>query len=213
MNEFPDDLPYEFIIKAIKAYDEGFLHRFKEARLYELEFEGRRYPSKAIAGIAASLMTGKSFTPQDFSGGINSKCVRLLIKQGFKIIQDKNHALPVQDFLFPDEVPNESQYVEGAVMQVMVNRYERDPKARSAAVAYHGHQCKVCQIDLSKIYGDIAKEFIHVHHLKQLSKIKKEHSPDPIKDLIPVCPNCHAMLHRKNPPFTPEEIKDMIFKN
>jgi len=47
----------------------------------------------------------------------------------------------------------------------------------------------------------------------QLSKIKKEHSPDPIKDLIPVCPNCHAMLHRKNPPFTPEEIKDMMFKN
>ncbi|MBC0854832.1 HNH endonuclease [Pantoea stewartii] len=210
MNELPDSLPYEFIIQAIKAYDEGFSHSFKEARLYELEFEGRRYPSKAIAGIAASLMTGRNFTPQDFSGGINSKCVRLLIKQGFNIIQDKNRAVPAQGFLFPDELPNQSQYVEGAAMRVVVNRYERDPKARSAALAYHGHQCKVCQIDLSTVYGDIAKGFIHVHHVKPLSEIKEKHSPDPINDLIPVCPNCHAMLHRKDPPFTPEEIKNMM---
>lgn len=59
MNELPDTLPREYIIKAIHAYDSGFSHRFKEARLYELEFQGRRYPSKAIAGIAATLLTAK----------------------------------------------------------------------------------------------------------------------------------------------------------
>jgi 5-methylcytosine-specific restriction protein A len=40
MNELPDTLPREYIIKAIHAYDSGFSHRFKEARLYELEFQG-----------------------------------------------------------------------------------------------------------------------------------------------------------------------------
>jgi 5-methylcytosine-specific restriction protein A len=35
---------------------------------------------------------------------------------------------------------------------------------------------------------------------------------NPEKDLIPVCPNCHAMLHRKSPPFLPDEIKKNLEK-
>lgn len=113
MNELPDTLPREYIIKAIHAYDSGFSHRFKEARLYELEFQGRRYPSKAIAGIAATLLTGKAFTPQDFSGGISSKCVRLLTEQGFHIVQDKNRAAVVSDTIFPEELEAQTEYIEG----------------------------------------------------------------------------------------------------
>ncbi|HHE7415551.1 TPA: HNH endonuclease, partial [Klebsiella pneumoniae] len=47
-------------------------------------------------------------------------------------------------------------------------------------------------------------------HLIPLSDIKENYSLDPKKDLIPVCPNCHAMLHRRNPPFSPEELKSII---
>lgn len=77
---------------------------FRTVSNYELEFQGRRYPSKAIAGIAATLLTGKAFTPQDFSGGISSKCVRLLTEQGFYIVQDKNRAAAVSDAIFPEEL-------------------------------------------------------------------------------------------------------------
>jgi 5-methylcytosine-specific restriction enzyme A len=55
--------------------------------------------------------------------------------------------------------------------------------------------------------GDIGKGFIHVHHLTQLSDIGQGYEVDPVKDLRPVCPNCHAMLHKKNPPYTIDEIK------
>lgn len=77
--KLPDHLSGECIIAAIRAYDAGVAHQFKSARLYEIEFEGRRYPSKAIVGLAATLATGTEFTPADFSGGIKSKCVRLLL--------------------------------------------------------------------------------------------------------------------------------------
>ncbi len=136
MNELPDRLPRNYIINAIRAYDDGFPHLFKEARRYEVEFEGRRYPSKAIAGIAATLLTGKTFTPNDFSGGIKSKCVRLLIEQGFHIVQGKKEDAPVSDTLFPDELAPQIDYVEGAAMQVVVNRYERDRNARQKALEH-----------------------------------------------------------------------------
>lgn len=63
---------------------------------------------------------------------------------------------------------------------------------------------------MSKIYGEIGNGFIHVHHLVPLSAIKENYHLDPINDLIPVCPNCHAMLHRQNPPLTPEELKQRM---
>ena len=210
MNELPDRLPRKYIIKAIRAYDDGFPHLFKEARRYEVVFDGRRYPSKAIVGIAATLMTGKTFTPQDFSGAIKSKCVRLLIEQGFHIVQGEKGAATVSDTLFPDELTSQIDYVEGAATQVVVNRYERDRNARQKALEYHGYQCKVCGLDMSKVYGEIGKGFIHIHHLVPLSAIKEDYHLDPIDDLIPVCPNCHAMLHRHNPPLTPEELKQRM---
>ncbi len=58
MNKLPDHLPRRYIIKAIHLWDAGETHQFQPARLYEIEYHGRRYPSKAIAGIAATLMTG-----------------------------------------------------------------------------------------------------------------------------------------------------------
>ncbi|MCJ8603350.1 HNH endonuclease, partial [Klebsiella pneumoniae] len=100
MKKLPDHLSRECIIAAIRAYDAGVAHQFKSARLYEIEFEGRRYPSKAIVGLAATLATGTEFTPADFSGGIKSKCVRLLLEQGFTIASQG--AGDDEAALFPD---------------------------------------------------------------------------------------------------------------
>jgi hypothetical protein len=133
MKKLPDHLSRECIIAAIRAYDAGVAHQFKSARLYEIEFEGRRYPSKAIVGLAATLATGTEFTPADFSGGIKSKCVRLLLDQGFTIASQG--AGDDEVALFPDEGQTTMEFVEGAAMQVVVNRYERDRQARQAARA------------------------------------------------------------------------------
>ena len=71
--------------------------------------------------------------------------------------------------------------------------------ARKKCIEHYGAKCAVsnCGFDFEKLYGDIGKGFIHVHHLTQLSDIGQGYEVDPIKDLRPVCPNCHAMLHQK----------------
>ncbi|WP_373195833.1 HNH endonuclease [Enterococcus faecium] len=57
------------------------------------------------------------------------------------------------------------------------------------------------------MYGEIGKEYIHVHHEKELSMIDESYEVAPIEDMKPVCPNCHAMIHRKRPAYTIDELR------
>lgn len=57
--------------------------------------------------------------------------------------------------------------------------------------------CQICGLNFTQRYGEVGKDFIHVHHKVPLNQISEEYEVDPVNDLIPVCPNCHAMLHRK----------------
>jgi 5-methylcytosine-specific restriction protein A len=109
--------------------------------------------------------------------------------------------------VYPDELDKAETLFEGIKKSVLVNSYERNPVARKKCIEHYGFQCVVCSCDFEKVYGDIGKGFIHVHHLTQLSDIGQGYEVDPVKDLRPVCPNCHAMLHKKNPPYTIDEMK------
>jgi hypothetical protein len=112
--------------------------------------------------------------------------------------------------LYSDEVDHPEIYIEGATKTVNVNRYERNPVARSKCIAHYGPNCRVCGINFSKKYGEIGAGFIHVHHLNPLAELNGAYEVDPIADLRPVCPNCHAMLHQRTPPFSIEELKEMV---
>jgi hypothetical protein len=101
-------------------------------------------------------------------------------------------------------------YSEGSVKQVRVNRFERDEHARTACIRHHGTTCKVCGVDLTSVYGPVAAGFIHVHHLLQLSDIRSDYTVNPVEDLVPVCPNCHAIIHRHNPPYSIREVKRFV---
>ena len=109
--------------------------------------------------------------------------------------------------------PNRSVHgIEGQRKTVLVNRYERDPKLRSEAIRIHGSKCMICGFDFERTYGDLGANFCHIHHLSPLSEIGKAQAIDPKKDLIPVCPNCHAMLHRKKPAYTPKQLQGLLKK-
>lgn len=112
---------------------------------------------------------------------------------------------------YSEEIPTEfvGQLFEGAKRTIVVNSYERNPLARRKCIEYYGTVCSVCNFDFGKEYGEIGKGFIHVHHLTKVADIGKAYEIDPIKDLRPVCPNCHAMLHSKKETLTIEELKDL----
>jgi predicted HNH restriction endonuclease len=106
-----------------------------------------------------------------------------------------------------------SGFYEGNDTRIPVTRYERNRTARRKCIEHYGAVCNVCGFDYGQAYGGLANGYIHVHHLLPLSHIKKTYRVDPIKDLRPVCANCHAVLHLRNPPFTIEELKHTLSYN
>jgi predicted HNH restriction endonuclease len=116
------------------------------------------------------------------------------------------------EHLFPDELPVEilEELFEGVKRTVIVNLYERNAKARKQCIEHWKAICAVCGFDFEDFYGEIGKGFIHVHHLTPVSQIGELYQVDPINDLIPVCPNCHSMIHRYEPPLTVDELKIAI---
>ncbi|WP_088707526.1 HNH endonuclease [Noviherbaspirillum denitrificans] len=117
---------------------------------------------------------------------------------------------PIAGAIYPDELPQAATYTEGAGQQVVVNRYERSPEARNACITHFGNTCQVCALDFSEKYGELGAGFIHVHHRVSIAAIGNEYCVDPVNDLVPVCPNCHAMLHRREPPLEIEELRALM---
>ena len=109
-----------------------------------------------------------------------------------------------------EEVNPGMAYAEGAVTTVTVNGYERDPKARRKCLNHYGSRCQACEKTMAEIYGPIGEGMIHVHHRMPLHAIGRAYQVDPIHDLVPVCPNCHAILHRGGTVLTVEQLREML---
>jgi hypothetical protein len=112
-------------------------------------------------------------------------------------------------FLLPYDVDIEE---EGAKWDSTTTKYERSHLNRSLCLAYHGYTCKACGLNLEQKYGNVARNFIHVHHVNPIS-VSGVIKPNPIFDLVPLCPNCHGIAHLKDPSYSIEDIKNMIIKN
>lgn len=360
MSNIPNAITEDDVLDAIADFDRGVKHEFADSTKFDLLYEGRRYPPKAIVGLAARRHVGEPLKPSDFSGGLRSKCFRVLESLGFEIVpkptasqawliqgnpdkfdvdeylssldyiywnvsrksprdkmkvgdriyfwraqgrrkavsgvigigtiaepckpkeeilypENDDHSgsdnrgtlwsddvdgssrfkvglrveevrLAVQDGMIPrssllldpelrsmsvirqahgsiyrvtpdqrslldeiwagvSEASKEHRSTEGTVTQVISTRYERSPEARAACLAHFGYDRQCCGMNFEELYGEIGKHFIHVHHRKPLSEIAGRYEVDPIIDLVPVCPNCHAMLHRTNPPMTVEDLR------
>lgn len=126
---------------------------------------------------------------------------------GKNIVQGSGRPLSTHS---PDEVPNSKDYYEGATKSIRVNVYERNDKARLACIKHYGYSCCICGFNFEEAYGEMGLGFIHVHHLKPLSEVGKEYKVDPVKDLRPVCPNCHAMIHSRKQSHSIEEVKQQL---
>ncbi len=111
-------------------------------------------------------------------------------------------------FSLPEEIPD--TFFEGARQPVTINRYERSSRARTECIARHGARCFVCGFAFAEKYGPAGDGLIHVHHLVPLSEIGEGYELDPIEDLRPVCPNCHAMIHARKPQYSIEEVERII---
>lgn len=199
-------------------------HRFRQAldrkgALQTVKDMLRRQAGDRRAGLDVLLEAGHSewtveavvlkpqFRPLFTSEEIQAARSRLGRKQ-----QAVAERAATRERLYPEELEPGRTYPAGQKKRIVVNAYERKDGARKSCLQAHGYRCTVCGLLMSELYGDIGEEFIHVHHLKQLALAEKEYELDPVVDLCPTCPNCHAMLHRREPPYTIEELKERLRK-
>lgn len=118
-----------------------------------------------------------------------------------------------QEVIFNTDLPSEL-LIEGAMRDILTNKYERNKKARARCIAHYGTTCMACGIDFGALYGGEFSGKIEVHHRKPLHEIKEDYVVDPIKDLVPVCPNCHMVIHsKKDGVFTIEEVRAMLHRD
>jgi len=111
---------------------------------------------------------------------------------------------------FATDLPD---YPEGSQMKSDATRYVRDPRNRSKCLKYHGYSCKACGLDFGEQYGPIGKGFIEVHHTIPVSQMGGSYIIDPVKDLVPLCSNCHSIAHRdrhQQKPRSVFEIKELL---
>lgn len=184
---------------------------------YSATCVGRYLPPREMSSTEVDPFTGehgsttKSMLPEDctffhFDGQLTAVAVVTLtdpptVRLLCKLATEEQMALFAS-----------SPAVEGASRVVEQTRYERDPALRAACLALQGTQCRVCGMSFEHIYGADAAGFIHVHHLEPLGAVGEAHEVDPATDLIPVCPNCHGVMHLREPPYSPKEVCEMLAK-
>jgi len=113
----------------------------------------------------------------------------------------------------PEETTETPTLFEGAVRKIKVNAYERNPVARQKCIAAHGTTCCVCGFNFGAFYGPEIEGYIHVHHLRPLSEADGKYVVDPVEDMRPVCPNCHAVLHLGGECRSITEVTKMVKDN
>ena len=73
----------------------------------------------------------------------------------------------------------------------------RNPQLRQQCISLYGYQCQCCGMDFAEMYGEtLGENFIEVHHLKPISTFETDGIPeDFVENLVPLCSNCHSMIH------------------
>lgn len=104
-------------------------------------------------------------------------------------------------------------YEEGTKKLRLHAEYERDPRNRAEAIRIHGTKCKCCGFDFNKFYSEEHADFyIEVHHIKSITQTSGV--VNPATDLVPLCSNCHSMVHRKPGEIMPvDQLREIMRAN
>ena len=149
-----------------------------------------------------------------YTGFLGSKWhpSRTKIKLG-KGERKKNTTAQPQEAKPKPVIAKKIKLVEGAILQERDREiHKRNPKLRELCIKHYGdeYRCLICEMNFVERYGEIGKEFIEVHHLNPISETDGEHEVNPATDLIPLCSNCHSMIHRLEDPSDWQLLKTYL---
>ena len=185
-DNIPDGITAQHIEAAIRDLDSGASHKFSDSTGYDVLFNGRRYPPKAVVGLAAEKCVGRGFGPYDFKGGLESKCFRVLEMNGF-IVVPKNGSNNID----PEVDPIDDGWTEDELRAAVVAYIEMQQKERSG----QGYTKKRYYRDLATLFGRTEKAF--EYRMQNISYVMTLMGRSWLKGLKPaknVGPNVAAQL-------------------
>jgi 5-methylcytosine-specific restriction protein A len=183
---------------------------------FTLEIEGLPFESVHRNNGEGGFDPEKFCFEVDFLSDESSLSSGLLTEQEFRLLETAVSIIAVilppgaNSGMIAEEVTG---YPEGASTQVQVNKYERDPRNRRICIAHFGTGCQVCGFEFSGVYGPLGDNFIVVHHTVPVSKMGPNYQVDALRDLVPLCANCHAMVHRTDPPLSVDELRTRLSRS
>jgi 5-methylcytosine-specific restriction protein A len=192
--------------------DEHYSDEKRKALYVKVRFDVVLHPydeNILLKNVLKEKIPAMKWSPQASGVSIKSEDSTILENLWTSHLKDNN----LSPVTLPEEIVGSVKYYEGAMRRIFVNAYERDPRARESCINKQGTSCCICGFNFESVYGQIGIGFIHVHHIKPISEIGRKYEINPSTDLIPVCPNCHSMLHIRNEePLSIEELKMLINK-
>jgi len=204
------------IIGAGFAYSNPFYepHWSDEARdaLYvDVDFEvilnADIEPILSTKSLETGLLGKQNWHPQASGTSVKADVLDELEQVWFRFLNDS----PIRNNPFvPSKDGKQKTYFEGRPTEITLTKYERNPYARKKCIEHYGYSCVVCGFNFESVYGDIGREYIHVHHLNQMAVIGTAYEIDPIRDLRPVCANCHSIIHKRREAFRIEDVKEFL---
>lgn len=115
----------------------------------------------------------------------------------------------VGDRILQDPVELDFQDAEGLLL--LRQHLQRERSARLIQAFKRQLQdvsCCVCGFDFHKAYGELGRVFIEAHHTKPVAQLDANEVVS-VRDLVPVCSNCHRMIHRQHPTLTWQALKEL----
>lgn len=83
-------------------------------------------------------------------------------------------------------------------------------KLKKECLEYYGAICEICGFDYGYTYGEAFESKIDIHHVQGGREEELSPNTDPVQDLIPICHNCHLIIHSKTPSYTVDEMRVML---
>ena len=116
--------------------------------------------------------------------------------------------MPIHDLVKQEtsQVTNEQTMAVPVESAPQENDFEHK---KQACIDYYGAICDICGFDFGYTYGEAYESCIEVHNIHN-EKEEISETTDPIADLIPICCNCHRIIHSQVPMLSIEKIRKMV---
>lgn len=88
--------------------------------------------------------------------------------------------------------------------------FAADLEDRRKCIEHYGSTCVICNFSFERVYGESGEKLVHIHQVKPMSEVSNNEKLDPISHLRPLCPNCHAVLHKSNSHLTIDAVKEKL---